>query len=126
MGFGIYVRVSSVNGWMDGIDDDAGREDFIPKPEETRRLIKSYYGIPRNLLVKFKDDLIDETPTLAQVLSTDSAISSILDLSIRMLPGDHGLPLQQDSFGSKCNFGKVKWEKNVTELEFRSQRCNNM
>ncbi|RWR73193.1 Protein of unknown function DUF1350 [Cinnamomum micranthum f. kanehirae] len=72
-----------------------GREDFIPKPEETRRLIKSYYGIPRNLLVKFKDDLIDETPTLAQVLSTDSAISSILDLSIRMLPGDHGLPLQQ-------------------------------
>lgn len=72
-----------------------GREDFIPKPEETRRLIKSYYGIPRNLLVKFKDDLIDETPTLAQVLSSDSAISSILDLSIRMMPGDHGLPLQQ-------------------------------
>lgn len=47
--------------------------------------------------MKFKDDLIDETPTLAQVLSTDSAISSILDLSIRMLPGDHGLPLQQVS-----------------------------
>lgn len=47
--------------------------------------------------MKFKDDLIDETPTLAQALSTDSAISSILDLSIRMLPGDHGLPLQQVS-----------------------------
>lgn len=47
--------------------------------------------------MKFKDDLIDETPTLAQTLSTDSAISSILDLSIRMLPGDHGLPLQQVS-----------------------------
>ncbi|XP_077250116.1 gut esterase (DUF1350) [Tasmannia lanceolata] len=72
-----------------------GREEFIPKPEETRRLIKSYYGISRNLLVKFKDDLIDETPTLAQVLSSESAISSTLDLSIRMLPGDHGLPLQQ-------------------------------
>ncbi|KAG9447423.1 hypothetical protein H6P81_013551 [Aristolochia fimbriata] len=72
-----------------------GREDFIPKPEETRRLIKSYYGISRNLLVKFKDDVIDETSTLAQVLSTDSAISSTLDMSIRMLPGDHGLPLQQ-------------------------------
>ncbi|KAL0305329.1 UNVERIFIED_CONTAM: hypothetical protein Sangu_3037500 [Sesamum angustifolium] len=72
-----------------------GREDFSPKPEETRRLIRSYYGIPRNLLIKFKDDTIDETSTLAQVLSSDSAISSMLDMSIRLLPGDHGLPLQQ-------------------------------
>ncbi|KAK1309744.1 hypothetical protein QJS10_CPA08g00339 [Acorus calamus] len=72
-----------------------GREDFIPKPEETRRLIRSYYGVSRNLLVKFKDDAIDETPTLAQVLSSESAISSQLDMSIRSLPGDHGLPLQQ-------------------------------
>lgn len=60
--------------------------------------IKSYYGISRNLLIKFKDDSIDETSTLAQVLSSDSAISSMLDMSIRMLPGDHGLPLQQVSF----------------------------
>ncbi|XP_027345611.1 uncharacterized protein LOC113857687 isoform X1 [Abrus precatorius] len=72
-----------------------GREDFSPKPEETRRLIKSYYGISRNLLIKFNDDLIDETSTLAQVLSSESAISSVLDMSIRKLPGDHGLPLQQ-------------------------------
>ncbi|XP_022152399.1 uncharacterized protein LOC111020134 [Momordica charantia] len=72
-----------------------GREDFIPKPEETRRLIKSYYGISRNLLVKFKDDTIDETPILAQLLSSESAISSMLDMSTRSLPGDHGLPLQQ-------------------------------
>ncbi|KAL4376957.1 hypothetical protein GQ457_02G010450 [Hibiscus cannabinus] len=72
-----------------------GREDFSPKPEETRRLIKSYYGISRNLLIRFKDDTIDETPNLAQVLSSESAISSMLDMSIRLLPGDHGLPLQQ-------------------------------
>ncbi|KAK7262729.1 hypothetical protein RJT34_30309 [Clitoria ternatea] len=72
-----------------------GREDFSPKPEETRRLIKSYYGISRNLLIKFKDDLIDETSTLAQVLSSEAAISSVLDMSIRKLAGDHGLPLQQ-------------------------------
>ncbi|KAI4343471.1 hypothetical protein L6164_010815 [Bauhinia variegata] len=72
-----------------------GREDFIPKPEETRRLIKSYYGVSRNLLIKFKDDSIDETSTLAQVLSSESAISSELDMSMRKLPGDHVLPLQQ-------------------------------
>ncbi|PKU78689.1 uncharacterized protein LOC110111840 [Dendrobium catenatum] len=72
-----------------------GREEFIPKPEETRKLIKSYYGISRNLLIQFKDDTIDETPTLAKLLSSESAISSQLDISIRSLPGDHGLPLQQ-------------------------------
>ncbi|KAJ0969301.1 hypothetical protein J5N97_022178 [Dioscorea zingiberensis] len=72
-----------------------GREDFTPKPEETRRMVKSYYGVSRNLLIKFKDDTIDETSTLAQVLSVESAISSSLDMSIRSLPGDHGLPLQQ-------------------------------
>ncbi|KAL5697968.1 hypothetical protein ACHQM5_029061 [Ranunculus cassubicifolius] len=72
-----------------------GRDDFIPTPEETRRLVKSYYGVSRNLLVKFKDDTIDETPILAQVLSSESALSSSLDISIRSLPGDHGCPLQQ-------------------------------
>lgn len=109
-----------------------GREDFVPKPEETRRLvgemmllvmfhqgafsrfdnhlsysiilieilannvqIRSYYGISRNLLIKFQDDSIDETSILAQVLGVESSISSKLDMSIRTLPGDHGLPLQQ-------------------------------
>ncbi|KAM3324776.1 hypothetical protein P3S67_005928 [Capsicum chacoense] len=72
-----------------------GKENFTPRPEETQRLIRSYYGISRNLLIKFKDDTIDETSTLAQVLSSGSAISSMLDMSIRTLPGDHALPLQQ-------------------------------
>ncbi|XP_047340679.1 uncharacterized protein LOC124944468 [Impatiens glandulifera] len=72
-----------------------GRENFSPKPEETRRLVRSYYGISRNLLVQFKDDAIDETPTLAQLFSSGSAVSSMLDMSIRTLPGDHGLPLHQ-------------------------------
>lgn len=72
-----------------------GRDDFIPKPEETRRLIKAYYGVSRNLLIKFSDDTIDETSTLAQVLSSESAISSVMDMSVRTLPGDHGFPLQQ-------------------------------
>ena len=63
--------------------------------------IRSYYGISRNLLIKFKDDTIDETSVLAQILSSESAISSMLDMSIRSLPGDHGLPLQQVNLFSK-------------------------
>ena len=57
--------------------------------------IKSYYGISRNLLIKFKDDKIDETSTLARILSSECVISTLLDMSIRSMPGDHGLPLQQ-------------------------------
>ncbi|CAL1368481.1 unnamed protein product [Linum trigynum] len=72
-----------------------GREEFSTKPEETRHLIKSYYGVSRNLLIKFTDDSVDETLSLAKVLSSESAISSLLDMSIHSLPGDHGLPLQQ-------------------------------
>nr|KAJ0224259.1 hypothetical protein LSAT_V11C100043200 [Lactuca sativa] len=81
-----------------------GRDNFSPKPEETRRLLKhydfvvhinSYYGISRNLLIKFKDGTIDETSTLAHVLSSESAFCSVLDMSICSLPGDHGLPLHQ-------------------------------
>ncbi|XP_039011236.1 uncharacterized protein LOC120140317 [Hibiscus syriacus] len=77
------------------IDLANGRDDFTPKPEEAQRLIKSYYGVSRNLLIKFNDDSIDETPNLAKVLSSESAISSMLDMSIRLLAGNHGLPLQQ-------------------------------
>lgn len=46
-------------------------------------------------MIKFEDDSIDETSILAQVLGVESSISSKLDMSIRTLPGDHGLPLQQ-------------------------------
>ncbi|KAI5065953.1 hypothetical protein GOP47_0018577 [Adiantum capillus-veneris] len=72
-----------------------GKDGFIPHPDETRQLIKSYYGVKKNLLIKFKADVIDETPVLAQTLSSESAISSSLDMSIRTLPGDHARPLQQ-------------------------------
>ncbi|KAL1550551.1 hypothetical protein AAHA92_18499 [Salvia divinorum] len=57
--------------------------------------VRSYYGISRNLLIKFRDDSINETPRLAHILSTESALSSMMDMSIPSLPGDRGLPLQQ-------------------------------
>lgn len=72
-----------------------GKDSFIPHPDETRQLIKSYYGVRKNFLIKFKNDEIDETPALAQTLSFESAVSSFLDMSIRTLPGDHARPLQQ-------------------------------
>lgn len=72
-----------------------GKDQFVPAPEETDRLIKTYYGVRRNLLIKFQNDSIDETPRLAQTLAQKSAVSSFLDLSVRTLPGDHATPCLQ-------------------------------
>lgn len=46
-------------------------------------------AVNRNLLLRFKDDSVDETPTLAQLLQTSSTLSEVLDISVRTLPGDH-------------------------------------
>ncbi|KAG0621582.1 hypothetical protein M758_3G031800 [Ceratodon purpureus] len=72
-----------------------GKDQFTPAPQETDRLIKAYYGVKRNLLIKFKDDTIDETPRLAQILAQKSAVSAFLDLTLRALPGDHARPCLQ-------------------------------
>lgn len=53
-------------------------------------------GVPRNLLIQFEDDKIDETSALASVLSSGSAVSAGLDMTVKVLPGDHIQPLQQN------------------------------
>ncbi|CAM6050299.1 unnamed protein product [Sphagnum compactum] len=83
------------------VDLANGKDQFVPTPDETDRLLKCLlcsdknYGIGQNLLIKFKDDQIDETPRLAQALSSNSAVSGFLDMSVRVLPGFHARPLLQ-------------------------------
>ena len=54
------------NYWQ--IDDNLEFE-FTPSPEETELIIKENYQISRNLLVKFKNDTIDQTLTLQPLLN---------------------------------------------------------
>ena len=59
--------------------------------------MRTYYAVARTLLVRFRDDSIDETSSLAAML-TDSAASSsggACELTFSVLPGDHVRPLQQ-------------------------------
>ncbi|CAG9464447.1 unnamed protein product [Pedinophyceae sp. YPF-701] len=77
------------------IDVSQGRREFIPAPEETRRLLRSSYGIPKNLLVRFKNDSIDETADLSSLLSNSSGISEVLNMTVKVLPGGHERPLAQ-------------------------------
>eukprot|EP00850_Spirogloea_muscicola_P011816 SM000074S21726 [mRNA] locus=s74:606223:608057:- [translate_table: standard] len=77
------------------VDLTSGKDAFVPSPDETTRMVKQYYGVKRNLLLRFSDDSIDETARLADMLSRGSSVSTSLDLSFRVLPGDHARPLQQ-------------------------------
>lgn len=77
------------------MDMARGTREFIPAPEETRRIIQAYYRCPRNMLVKFKSDSIDETTDLASMLSSNPPLLGSLDLSLKVLPGDHHRPLAQ-------------------------------
>lgn len=77
-----------------GLDVAAGRTEFTPSPEETTRLVRTYYRVPRTLLVRFRDDTIDETPALAATL-TASMTDGACEITVSALPGDHVRPLQQ-------------------------------
>ncbi|KAK9800800.1 hypothetical protein WJX73_006739 [Symbiochloris irregularis] len=73
-----------------------GTQEFIPAPADTRRMVQSFYGVPHNLAIRFTDDTIDETPSLAAMLEKDSAVASSLNLTVQNLPGDHVRPLRQE------------------------------
>ena len=95
------------------LDVSNGRKEFQPTPEEAKELIKKYYSGPNTLLIKFRDDTIDETAILASVLtevnsggkssSSSSSSSStenggsngVADFSVKTQPGDHISPLWQ-------------------------------
>ncbi|PRW32674.1 plant MCA23-20 [Chlorella sorokiniana] len=77
------------------LDIANGAEEFTPPPEESRSIIRQGYTVPRNLLLRFAQDEIDETPQLASTLQS-SAVASMLELTVKTLPGEHARPLQQD------------------------------
>jgi hypothetical protein len=64
------------------------RSEFSPSPGETLRQVAASYRQPRNLLVRFNRDGIDQSPRLLDVLQQrpDDA-STLLEL-----PGDHLTP----------------------------------
>jgi hypothetical protein len=65
--------------------------EFTPTPSQTNEIIRERYQVERNLLVRFTNDTIDQTPLLAKLLAhyTDT-------LNCSVLPGNHLTPLGQD------------------------------
>ena len=62
--------------------------EFSPGPEETLKLIQRYYLQPNNLVVRFGNDALDQSPDLLQALqSRNQDASEFLQMS-----GDHLTP----------------------------------
>jgi hypothetical protein len=72
-----------------------GRQEFSPTPEEMKTMIRNFYAIQMNFIIKFRDDTIDDSIELAQLLQNSSAISHQLDLCLKTLDGDHVRPMAQ-------------------------------
>jgi hypothetical protein len=65
--------------------------EFTPSPQQTLDSIANYYDVPRNLIVKFKDDTIDQSYTLGQTLTKFFPDT----ISTRIINGNHLTPLGQ-------------------------------
>jgi hypothetical protein len=64
------------------------RSEFSPSPQETLRQVRDSYRQPRNLLVRFRRDGLDESrPLLAALQARPGDASELLEL-----PGDHLTP----------------------------------
>ena len=79
------------------LDVSTGTQEFTPSPEESRGVIRDGYGVPKNLLIRFTNDTIDETPTLASILQSCPCMAlPSSEITIKTLEGDHTSPLAQD------------------------------
>lgn len=66
--------------------------EFTPSPVETNKIIADTYNVRRNLLVKFTNDTIDQSPLLSELLQQKFPGM----VAMQMLPGSHITPLGQD------------------------------
>jgi hypothetical protein len=64
---------------------------FTPTPAQTYRLIQRYYSTPHNLLIRFRNDDLDQTRQIAVILGDRFANQ----ITIKRLDGNHLTPLGQ-------------------------------
>jgi Protein of unknown function (DUF1350) len=65
---------------------------FTPTPAQTYRLVQDHYPIRRNLLIRFRNDDLDQTRQIGSILG--DRFSSMV--TIQRLHGNHLTPLGQD------------------------------
>jgi Protein of unknown function (DUF1350) len=66
--------------------------EFTPTPTETRELVEKNYPIRRNLLIKFRNDELDQSALLIDILQ--SRFPGMV--ALRTLDGNHTTPIAQE------------------------------
>lgn len=88
MAFNNYAAGQSIP-WMEPLTPIG--VEFNPSPSATEHLIQERYSVRRNLLIRFQEDDIDQTPRLHRLLKAKFG-----DLVTALkLPGNHLTPLSQ-------------------------------
>ncbi|MBE9030941.1 DUF1350 family protein [filamentous cyanobacterium LEGE 11480] len=89
--------------------------EFVPSPEETNRIITKQYLVQRNLLIKFANDNLDQSLSLARLLE-DIAPGMITTQRLR---GNHLTPLGQGmKFQMGGAFSSIDAVGNLFQQEF--------
>ncbi|WP_298612194.1 DUF1350 family protein [uncultured Thermosynechococcus sp.] len=88
LAFNNYAAAQSIPG-LDNLPP-VGVE-FSPTPAETEALIQQRYPVRRNLLIRFQEDDIDQTPRLRRLLRAKFGDM----VTALKLPGNHLTPLSQ-------------------------------
>ena len=86
--------------------------------------------MPKNLLIQFRDDNIDQTPALVATLEAasmamSSSNSSRSQVTLRQLPGDHIRPLRQAFGDLPTDLAEVA-NQAVTQGSYFLQGLSNM
>ncbi|MEO0760010.1 MAG: DUF1350 family protein [Cyanobacteria bacterium J06648_16] len=77
--------------------------EFVPSPAQTLRLIYENYPTQHNLLVKFRNDTIDQTRALSDVLLPIFPEQT----RVQILSGSHTTPVAQDVSWQTANFSPI-------------------
>lgn len=89
--------------------------EFTPSPEATLDLIWDRYPVPHNLLIKFRNDTIDQTRPLSDVLVRRFPQHT----QIEILPGTHTTPIAQDiAWQAGTNFSPLDALGQFVKQEF--------
>ncbi|BAY25536.1 hypothetical protein NIES2100_53420 [Calothrix sp. NIES-2100] len=78
--------------------------EFTPSPLETNKLVQTRYNVRRNLLIKFRNDNLDQSKALSQILQ--ERFPELV--TVQILPGSHTTPLGQD----------MKWQTGASFTPF--------
>lgn len=101
---GVVPLVTEVLGGLQQIplliDEVAdGARDFIPSPAQVKAAARRSYRARRTLLIQYKDDPIDESAELEELLQAAGQVIRMkrpmipIDVTLKELPGNHAAPL---------------------------------